>query len=169
MTVEEAIISALDYERKVRDYYVQAAKSTDDPKGKEVFGALADEEQSHVDYLESRLEHWRENGCLDVIELTTTLPSRQWISEGMAQMQKTDLKRDYSTEIKMLKSALKLEEEVRDHYGKLVAGLRDEAQDMFRRFLEIEDGHTAIVQAEIDALQGNGFWFDIAEFNLEAG
>lgn len=40
---------------------------------------------------------------------------------------------------------------------------------MFRHFLEIEDGHTAIVQAEIDALEGNGFWFDFAEFDLEAG
>ncbi len=169
MTVEEAIISALDYERKVRDYYVLAARSIDDPKGKEVFGALADEEQGHVDYLESRLEHWRENGSLDTIELTTTFPSRQWIKEGMAQMRKVSLKRDYSNEIKMLKVALKLEEEVSDHYKKLVAGLQDEAQVMFRRFLDIEDGHTAIVQAEIDALEGNGFWFDFAEFNLEAG
>lgn len=169
MTVEEAIISALDYERKVRDYYVQAARSIEDPKGSEVFGALADEEQGHVDYLESRLEHWRENGCLDTIELTTTFPSRQWIKEGMAQMRKFNLKRDYSTEIKMLKVALKLEVEVSDHYRELVAGLQDEALDMFRRFLEIEDGHTAIVQAEIDALEGNGFWFDFAEFNLEAG
>ncbi|NQU06730.1 MAG: rubrerythrin, partial [Calditrichaeota bacterium] len=33
----------------------------------------------------------------------------------------------------------------------------------------IEDAHTAIVQAEIDGLEKNGFWFDITEFNLESG
>ena len=36
-------------------------------------------------------------------------------------------------------------------------------------FLGIEQGHQAIVQAEIDALSGLGFWFDFQEFNLEAG
>ncbi|MDP8238777.1 MAG: hypothetical protein P9X24_06790 [Candidatus Hatepunaea meridiana] len=169
MTVEEAIISALDYERKVRDYYFQASKNTDDPKGREIFGALGEEEQGHVDYLESRLKRWRANGCLDSVELKSTLPSRQWIEEGKARMQKLNLDRDYSNEIRMMKSALKLEEEVSDHYRKLVDGLEDEAQAMFRRFLIIEDAHTAIVQAEIDAMEGTGFWFDFAEFNLEAG
>ena len=33
--------------------------------------------------------------------------------------------------------------------------------------LEIEEGHVAIVQAELDSLQGMGFWFDMQEFNLE--
>ncbi|MDP8228944.1 MAG: ferritin family protein [Candidatus Electryoneaceae bacterium] len=169
MTIEEAIISALDYERKVRDYYFQAADSTDDPKGKDIFNALAEEEQGHVDYLESRLVRWRKNGRLDVVELASTLPSRQWIEEGQAVMQKVKAKRDYSNEIRMLKSALKLEEEVSEHYRKLVDALKDEAQSMFRRFMVIEDAHTAIVQAEIDALEGNGFWFDFAEFNLEMG
>jgi hypothetical protein len=36
-----------------------------------------------------------------------------------------------------------------------------------RAFLEIEDGHLAIVQAQLDSVQGMGFWFDIAEFRLE--
>ena len=39
----------------------------------------------------------------------------------------------------------------------------------FGRFLEIEQGHQAIVRAEIDALTGMGFWFDFQEFDLEAG
>jgi hypothetical protein len=33
--------------------------------------------------------------------------------------------------------------------------------------LEIEDGHLAIVQAQLDSVQGMGFWFDVAEFRLE--
>jgi hypothetical protein len=34
--------------------------------------------------------------------------------------------------------------------------------------VEIEAGHEAIVQAEIDALNGLGFWFDFTEFRLES-
>jgi len=41
-------------------------------------------------------------------------------------------------------------------------------QVLFSKFLEIEDGHLAIVQAQLDSVQGMGFWFDIAEFRLEA-
>jgi len=169
MTLEEAIISALDYEVRVRDHYMRAAGSTTDNKGIDVFGALGDEEQRHVDYLENRLKMWRENGKLNAPAITTTLPDPKWLREGKAKMHQLTLNRDYSGEIAMLKDALKLEEEVSEHYRSLVAGLTGEGQAMFRRFLEIEDGHTAIVQAEIDALQGDGFWFSLREFDLEAG
>jgi len=169
MTLEEGIISALDYEVRVRDHYKRAAASTPDNKGIDVFGALADEEQRHVDYLESRLDHWRKNGKLNAPAISTTLPNPQWLKDGKAKMHQLALDRDYSGEIAMLKDALKLEEEVSEHYRSLVEGLTGEGQAMFKRFLDIEDGHTAIVQAEIDALQGDGFWFSLREFDLEAG
>lgn len=144
-------------------------KKTEDKKGQEVFEALADEEQGHVDYLESRLAYWSKEGKLDEITLTSALPSRSWIEAGQAGMNKVKLDKSYRREIKMLRDALKLEQEVSDHYRRLVAELDGDAQQMFQHFLEIEDGHTAIVQAEIDSLEGNGFWFDLAEFNLEIG
>lgn len=169
MNIEEAIVSALEYERRVRNHYTDAAGKTDDPKGMEIFQALAEEEQGHVDFLECRLERWREQGKLDIITITSMLPDRSWIEQGNAKMQKVSFDRDYSTEIQMLRDAVKLEEDVSDHYKHLVSGLDGDAQSMFQRFLDIEDGHTAIVQAELDALDGNGFWFDFAEFNLEAG
>jgi hypothetical protein len=45
--------------------------------------------------------------------------------------------------------------------------LPPEGQELFRRFVEIEEGHVAIVQAEMDLVSGTGFWFDTAEFSLE--
>lgn len=169
MTVEEAITSALEYEHKVRDHYARAAAATDDPKGKAVFGLLAREEQGHIDYLNSRLESWRRDGALKTPALATALPSRQWLAEGRAKMVKVSLNRPYDGEIRMLKDALKLEQAVSDHYRRLVGNLSGEVQGMFGRFLEIEDGHTALVRAEIDALEKNNFWFDVSEFDLEAG
>ncbi len=169
MIIEEALVSTIAYERKVRDHYIHAAKLTNDEKGTELFQALADEEQGHVDYLESRLAIWKKEGILNVDAIASALPTREWIARGKAKMRKTSLQRDYTGEIRMLKDALKLEMAVSAHYKDLVAKTDGEAQSMFARFLEIEDGHTAIVQAEIDALENTGFWFDISEFNLEAG
>jgi hypothetical protein len=51
----------------------------------------------------------------------------------------------------------------------MVRELPPEGQSLFSRFLEIEDGHGAIVQAEIDNVKQMGFWFDLKEFDLEAG
>jgi len=169
MTLEEAIVSALDYEVRVRDHYARAAGSTTDQRGSEVFGALADEEQRHVDYLNDRLRLWRNTGKLAAPVIKTILPNASWLKGGKAKMHQISLDRDYSGELAMLKDALKLEEEVSEHYRALVGELTGEGQAMFRRFLDIEDGHTAIVQAEIDALQKDGFWFSLREFDLEAG
>lgn len=169
MTLEEAIVSALDFEVRVRDHYARAAETTADPKGKDVFGALAAEEQGHVEYLQSRLDQWRSSGKVSAPILATTLPRPEWLKRGKSKMQDLPLKRDYSSEIAMLRDSLKLEDEVSEHYQRLVAELPSDQATMFRRFLEIEDGHTAIVRAEIDALLGDGFWFSLREFDLEAG
>jgi hypothetical protein len=42
-------------------------------------------------------------------------------------------------------------------------------KELFSRFLEIEKGHQAIVEAEMNSVSGLGVWFDMEEFDLEAG
>jgi rubrerythrin len=168
MTVEEAIRTALDYEQKVRDHYLWAAQQAKDEKGKTFFQTLAREEQGHVDYLTSRLDTWLKDGVLKAEPLETVLPSQQFLEEGVKQLRASAEERDYKDDYRRLFTALKLEEEVSDYYKGLVATLEDEeAKTMFRRFLEIEDGHTAIVQLEVDVLTRTGFFFDFQEFNLE--
>ena len=51
---------------------------------------------------------------------------------------------------------------------KMVDELEGDGQRMFAHFVEIEKGHLDIVQAEIDAVTGIGYWYDFREFNLEA-
>jgi rubrerythrin len=70
-------------------------------------------------------------------------------------------------ERQVLDVALNLERETSDYYRRLVCQLQGAAQQMFAGFLEIEEGHVAVVQAEIDFLSDNGFWFDFTEFNQE--
>ena len=77
-------------------------------------------------------------------------------------------KADRFGEVQMLNKALAVEIETSNFYKAMVEQLDNEPQNMFKRFLEIEDGHLALVQAEIDHITGTGFWFDFQEFNLEA-
>ena len=49
----------------------------------------------------------------------------------------------------------------------MVSTLEGDGRALFRRFVEIEEGHQAIVQAEIDSVNGLGVWFDTMELSLE--
>ena len=68
-----------------------------------------------------------------------------------------------------MRRALAEEEETSAFYQRMVRELPPEGQALFGRFLEIEDGHATVVQAEIDSVSQMGFWFDLKEFDLEAG
>ena len=66
----------------------------------------------------------------------------------------------------MLRRALHMENEAGDFYKRMVEELPEEARPLFARFVEIEDGHNAIVQAELDYASGAGFMFDFRDFGM---
>ena len=170
MKLEEAIQTAIEYETRVRDAYRQAAAGASDPIGKKVLGALADEEQGHLDYLQAKLAQWQETGRLVAEELKTVVPSPAAIESGLAAKDEERPTRAADTaEIAFLEEALALEQETSAFYKRMVDELPEDDRPMFARFEEIEDGHVAIVQAELDNLRGLGYWFDHQEFDLERG
>lgn len=171
MTLEEAIKTAIDYETKVRDTYLEAVGSTTDEKGKRIFKVLADEEQGHLDYLESRLQEWQQGGTLTPEALKTVVPSREVIQKGIRTVQESMEKRagSHVAELDMLKKALAAEIETGNFYKRMVSELDSTGQQLFEQFLAIEEGHQTVVQAEIDSLSGFGFWLDFREFSPEAG
>lgn len=131
-----------------------------------VFSVLADEEQRHVDYLESRLAEWRRTGKVNPVALTTAVPSRETIAEAASNVSTGLSDADRGTELKMLGKALEAERKTSSFYRRMVAELPAEGQKLFERFVEIEEGHVAIVQAEIDSLTNTGVWFDTFEVQL---
>ncbi len=166
MAIEKAIQTAIEFENEVRDVYKAAAKEAVDPVGKRVFTVLADEEQGHVDYLQSRLEEWRKTGKVDPVVLDTAVPSREVIADAADSVSESMSDVDHGVELKMLGRALEAERKTSSFYRKMVAELPAEGQKLFQRFVEIEEGHVAIVQAEMDAVTGTGAWFDILEVKL---
>lgn len=167
MNIEEAITTAIKYEEKVRDVYVDALNASGDNEGKRIFGLMAKEEQYHVDYLHRRLKELKENGTISLKTLKTTVPSIDKIKEGVAKLESSLSEKDYADELLMLRKALEVEKDTYNFYLKLVDQLEGDHQLLFKNFLEIEKSHQAIVQAEIDYLQRAGFWYDFPEFNLE--
>ena len=166
MTLEEAIKTAIEYEKKVRDTYLEAAKGTGEATSRKVFEQLGKEEQGHVDYLESKLEQWQKTGHVTPETLDTIVPSRAVIEKGMAKLDKHMSRKDYNNEVTMLRKALDMEIETSNFYKKMVDEMKADGE-LFSRFLEIEEGHQAIVQAELDYITQSGFMFDFMEFNQE--
>jgi rubrerythrin len=171
MTIEEAIQTAVQFEKKVHTAYLDAARRAKDETAQRVFRTLAQEEMGHVTYLESRLSEWQRTGQLSPEKLSTVLPSGEKIRAGLARLRAKVVqpKEHRGFELESLRLALAAEDETSSFYRQMVQELPEAGQQLFARFLEIEDGHAAIVQAEIDSVSRLGFWFDVEEFDLESG
>jgi rubrerythrin len=168
MTIEEALKTALEFEASVRAVYADAVVRAEDPVAKKVFGVLADEEQEHVDYLNKKVEELKTTGKVTAEGLETAIPSTHAIRAGVAKLREEARVPDRPAggELELFRAALKVENDASNFYKRMVDELGPEGQELFSRFMEIEEGHVAIVQAEIDSLTGMGYWFDFREFDL---
>lgn len=169
MNIEEAIKTALNYETKVKKLYSEALEKTKSEVGMRIFSVMEKEEQYHIDYLNERYNEWKESGTINREELRSSLPSAEKIKEGLKNA-KNKVKESISEdELQILQKLLAAETETSGFYTKLLNELSEDDRVLFEPFVEIEKGHVALVQAEIDSVQGLGFWFDMQEFDLEAG
>jgi rubrerythrin len=169
MNIEEAIKTALQYEGRVVGVYREALDKAQDSTGKKVFRALAEDEVKHVEYLKAKLEEWTTTGRVIPSQLNTVIPPRERIEAAVKTLRVKVAVPVPDNEIRLLRQALQVEVETSGFYQRMVRELPPEGQRLFERFVEIEEGHKTIVQAEIDSVSGSGFYFDMPEFNLEAG
>jgi rubrerythrin len=173
MELEKAIQTAIEFETRVKAVYVEASNQVTNSTGKKVFEALAEEEQGHLDYLKHKLDEWQTTGKITQTSLATKIPTKESIENETKKIEgkvhEHDEDRSKNTELKMLYNALEVEKETGDFYKQMVKELPKEGQELFARFVEIEEGHLAIVQAEIDYISGPGYWFDFKEFDLAGG
>ena len=170
MKLDNAIKTALSYEDGVYRVYLEAMNKTADPAAKRILKVLCEEEMGHLKYLQARLEEWQRTGKITVKKLGTSIPAREAIEKDMENLRKT-VKTKHTKqilELELLKKALDAEMKTTAFYKEMVSKLDGEGQELFKRFVEIEEGHEAIVRAEINTVGNWGFWFDTPEFRLEA-
>jgi rubrerythrin len=168
MQLESAITSALAFENRIRDLYLEAVSRTENSAGKKIFQTLADDEQRHVDYLESRLDEWRRHGRITIEALESVVPDRAAIRKEATALQSKMREDTRGLKQQMLSQALAMEIETSRFYRELVDQVASDHRPMFARFLEIEDNHIEMVQFELDHLTHTGFWFGYEEFDMES-
>ncbi len=171
MNVEKALRDALEYEKRIRDIYREAAEASREDEARALYGFLGKDEESHVEFLRAALERWKREGRLDSPPTASGLPSSSWLEKASrrAASPLRDARdgQDQGGERNALERALAAEEETTAFYRKLAASLGEEAGRLFGRFLEIEEGHTRIVRAQLDLVSRTGYWFDVREFGQE--
>ncbi len=154
--------------KKYRDFYYSRQRIVDDERGKSIFLALADDEQSHIDFLHYSLKQLKTKGAIDIDRLVSPIPTLKQLESGIEHL-KAEIPGQMLGDIKsVLGSALKLEKETSAFYQDACSKTDGDIKSIFEKFLEIEDRHVDVVQIELDHAQHNGMWFNFMEVDLEA-
>ncbi|MDX9957776.1 MAG: hypothetical protein AB7T74_04725 [Clostridia bacterium] len=167
MKVEEVFGQALEYETRIRDQYAVAAKEAKAPEARAFYEALGKDEDSHVAYINHKLDQWQSTGAMDAKGLSTIVPDQATVNKAVDKAKASFSAGPEGGHMAALENALRAEEETSAFYRSMVEKLPAGARDVFARLLEIEEGHTAIVRAELDLVGNTGHWFDIREFGME--
>lgn len=169
MNSEQIFMSALDYERKIRDLYLSAVETIDSERGKKIFNSLAKDEQSHVDFLEHSMEILKSDGRIDPAALESAIPPKDLYAGRIEKMQESVPDQMLGDVKRVLSAALKLEIETSEFYEGACSKTEGVIKEVFQKLLEIERRHEDVVQMELDHVSNNGYWFDFMEIDLEHG
>lgn len=171
MQVPEIVVvlhRAIDQEKDAITTYLQLAKVIKDVKAKNVLINLASDEVGHMNKLE---EH-----------LTSVLQGKSWVLSRVDEADATAAvltksarlegidpgKLAQADEIRILEIAIDKEIKANRAYLGLAKGAESPAtREMFLALAKEEDLHARILQAEVDSIGQNGFWFDMQEFTME--
>jgi rubrerythrin len=169
MNLQEALEAGIGYETRARDLYRRAAEQCPDPAGLRLLSQLADDEEGHREHLARQLERWREAGELDDAPAPRVLPIAAAAKVSAEAIARRSARSDPRNEIEALQEALVIERDTSAFYRRVAGSLEGRARDLFKHFVEVEEGHFHLVAAQLDALTGVGKWFDLDAFMSQEG
>ena len=163
----EALQIALDTEKKGYRFYMVAAKSSNDPKGREVFEHLAKDEIEHMGVIATMYESLTNNEPWityeEAVEEYGKTPAEKIIFPDVP-----DEPQENFNDIQALEEALEFEKKAVTFYtNQAEAAESEQAKAFYQSLIVIEEGHVQIIQAELDSLQGAGIWLGFQELSLE--
>jgi len=161
----EAMKAAIQMEKSGHGFFCNAAEKVESEVGKKLFKRLAAEELLHLRVFEkvfnevSRGAPWKE--AVRSVEPRDHVP---YFDEARKNFEPKNL----SLELDFLKKALELERKAIEFFDRSIGDADEEsARGVFKRIKEEEQHHYDLIQAEIDHLNGSGFWFDVREFDMD--
>lgn len=160
---------ALEYEKKIRDLYVSAVSIVDDERGKGIFQTLAEEEQSHIDFLEHSITTLTKKGSINLKTFKTIIPDTEDLQKNIESMKVAIPEQMLGDVKRVLSSALKLEEETTEYYKQAAESADGDIKEILIKFITIEQRHTDVVRFELDYASHNGYWLGFPEMSMEVG
>ncbi len=164
--VAQVIREAVKLEINGKAVFDHAAEVTHNELGKKMFKKLAEDETKHLDAFGQLFssvlggEDWRK--FVDKEELKG---SSSVIEELLPRMKKEGR----AGELEALRIGMELERKAIDFFEKSAKETTDpKAKEIFDKICEEERLHYDLLQAEYDSVTNSGFWFDIAEFRMDA-
>ncbi|RKX26250.1 MAG: hypothetical protein DRP45_04015 [Candidatus Zixiibacteriota bacterium] len=137
----ESLLEAAKAERHGHDFYLMAANSTEDVKGKEVFEMLAAEEMDHMRFLMSQYDYVLKTGRPDnglKLGSKTDLTGRSPI---FSDQLKARIK-EANFEMTALSIGIQLERDAMNYYRRQSEAADDEVvKEFFAELSEWESGH----------------------------
>lgn len=163
----QALLLAIDIEKRGYDFYTQAAALTGDPRGRAMFKRLAQDEVRHLHWLNAQRQALEETGQWGDVRLsghTVSLQQRVFPKKAGPRSGA----KAASRELEALRRGMQAEKDSTVFYKEMAAKIPDPGgRATFLALAEEEEKHYLLLQAEHDYLSRSGFYFETPEFSLE--
>jgi len=166
----EALEFALQFEREGKEFFEEAAKITNNSLGKDVFQALAEEENIHMNKIMEVYQNLENKGKWE--ERITVVGNPDGVKTVFAgAMEKIDKDIKVSTsDLEALKKAMELEQRGQKLYNGLAEKAADPLEKRFHLTLATEErGHFLLILDSYDYLSDPAGWFAQKERSLLDG
>lgn len=161
-TAKDALKLALRLEKKGYEFYMDAAKRTKDPKGKEILLKLAKDEIEHKTVLKSIYKGLEETG--NWIRPEKVGVRSEWIKiDKLVFPEKGDYERtleNNAPDYRALETGIEHEEKSHRFYLELAKKINDpNGKVICERFAEEEMKHRQLLEHELECLMGFGVYW----------
>jgi rubrerythrin len=151
--IGQALLDAMRAEHEGQHFYMMAAATTQDPKGKEIFEQLAREELEHAHFLRDQYRSLRETGAVDASRKLGT-PIALGGGSPIFSDAIRDRLQDAQFEMTALAVAAQLELDAQRFYNDQAQATGDVAiKTFFLELAEWEAGHHRALTAQQDSLK----------------
>ncbi|QAR32027.1 rubrerythrin [Geovibrio thiophilus] len=162
----QALKTAHDAEVEGMRSYLNFAKQTQVAGGKNILIQLAMDEIDHMELINRFMERMLKGEVYQTVDVPKARLDKFMPKVADASLQKLD--KACVGDLDALKIALAHEEKARLFYIEQAQKTDNlQAKKLFSDLAAVEQKHYDILQAEIQFIQQDGFWFDMMEFSLE--
>lgn len=155
--VLDGLKAAMEAELTGHQFYKAASKNTKDPKGKETFSSMADEEMGHFNYLRHQYQSILKTGEYDFAKKLLKGPKKGGSSLIFSKEIRNRIKTSHF-EVSALTIGMKLEMEAAGFYRKCAAKAgTPAAKKFYMELAEWEQGHYESFKNQLDLLKEDYF------------